>query len=442
MPNFTHPAVTSARPDRIPAAFARHGIHYGWVVVGVTFLVMLVSAGAASAPGVLLIPLQREFGWTAAEVSSSIGLRLALFGLMAPFAAALMNRFGVRAIVLTSLGLITLGMGLSVLMREVWQLVLLWGVVVGMGAGMTALVLAATVATRWFERRRGLVVGLLTANAAAGQLLILPLVAQMVEAVGWRGAVGLLCAFYVVAALVVLVLLRERPEDLGLAAYGADPAAAPPPPAQAGNMFAAPFVALRSASKVPLFWILFGTFFICGMTTNGLVQMHLIPLCNDFGIAATSAAGLLALMGIFDFVGTVASGWLSDRYSNRWLLFWYFGLRGLSLIYLANSDFDLWELSIFAIFYGLDWVATVPPTVRLVAKHFPGQSNLVFGWVFAGHQLGAGAAALAAGITRTSLGSYLPAFEAGGILCLVAALAVLMIGWRGPRRTPKLHAAA
>lgn len=208
--------MTSTRPDRIAAAFARHGIHYGWVVAGVTFLVMLVSAGAASAPGVLLVPLQREFGWTAAEVSSSIGLRLALFGLMAPFAAALMNRFGVRAIVLTSLGLITLGMGLSVLMREVWQLVLLWGVVVGMGAGMTALVLAATVATRWFERRRGLVVGLLTANAAAGQLLILPLVAQMVEAVGWRGAQtslgsylpafeagGILC---LVAALAVLMI--------------------------------------------------------------------------------------------------------------------------------------------------------------------------------------------------------------------------------------------
>ena len=441
MPNLSHHSVTRTRPDRIAAAFARRGIHYGWVVAGVTFLVMLVSAGAASAPGVLLVPLQREFGWTAAEVSSSIGLRLALFGLMAPFAAALMNRFGVRAIVLSSLGLITLGMGLSVLMREVWQLVVLWGVVVGVGAGMTALVLAATVATRWFERRRGLVVGLLTANAAAGQLLVLPLVAQMVEAVRRRGAVGLLCAFYVIAALVVLVLLRERPEDLGLAAYGADPAAARPPPVQ-GNMFAAPFVALRAASKVLLFWILFGTFFICGMTTNGLVQMHLIPMCNDFGIAATSAAGLLALMGVFDFVGTVASGWLSDRYSNRWLLFWYFGLRGLSLIYLANSDFDLWEWSIFAIFYGLDWVATVPPTVRLVAKHFPGRSNLVFGWVFAGHQLGAGAAALAAGITRTSLGSYLPAFQAGGILCLVAAVAVLTIGWRGPRRAATLHAPA
>lgn len=442
MPNLTDQSMTSGRPDRIAAAFARRGIHYGWVVAGVTFLVMLVSAGAASAPGVLLVPLQREFGWTAAEVSSSLGLRLALFGLMAPFAAALMNRFGVRAIVLTSLGLITLGMGLSVLMREVWQLVLLWGVVVGIGAGMTALVLAATVATRWFERRRGLVVGLLTANAAAGQLLILPVVAQMVEAVGWRGAVGLLCAFYVVAALVVLVLLREQPADVGLTAYGADPEAAPPPAVQAGNMFAAPFVALRAASRVPLFWILFGTFFVCGMTTTGLIQMHLIPMCSDFGIAATSAAGLLALMGVFDFVGTVASGWLSDRYSNRWLLFWYFGLRGLSLLYLANSDFDLWELSIFAIFYGLDWVATVPPTVRLVAKHFPGQSNLVFGWVFAGHQLGAGAAALAAGITRTSLGSYLPAFEAGGILCLVAAVAVLTIGWRGPRGTPRLHAAA
>lgn len=422
----------SAVSTWVARAAARRGVHYAWVVAGATFVTMLVTAGAAGAPGVLLVPLQKEFGWTAGEVSGAIGLRLALFGLAAPFAAALMNRFGVRAITLVSLAMITGGMGLSVLMRELWQLVLLWGVVVGIGAGLSALVLAATVATRWFERRRGLVVGLLTASSATGQLIVLPLLAQVVEAVGWRAAVGLMCVLYVAAAGLVFLLMRNEPSELGLRPYGAT-ADAPPRPAASGNLLVAPFAALRDASRVPLFWILFGTFFVCGATTNGLVQTHLIPLCGDLGIAATSAAGLLAIMGVFDFVGTIASGWLSDRYSNRWLLFWYYGLRGLSLVYLAQSDFSLVELSIFAVFYGLDWIATVPPTVKLVAKHFgPAQANLVFGWVFAGHQLGAGAAAFAAGLTRTSFGSYLPAFGAAGFLCFVAAVAVLLIGRSGP----------
>jgi MFS family permease len=415
---------------------ARRGIHYGWVVAGATFMVMLVTAGAAGAPGVLLVPLQKEFGWTAAQVSSSLGLRLALFGLTAPFAAALMNRFGLRAVVLASLGLITAGMGLSIFMTELWQLVALWGVAVGFGAGLTALVLAATVSARWFERRRGLVVGLLTASSATGQLIILPVMAAAVDAVGWRGAIGLMCCLYALAALAAALLLRNSPADVGLRPYGAlsDPAPAPP---QGANLFLAPFAALRDAAGKPVFWILFGTFFICGASTNGLVQMHLIPLCGDFGIAATRAAGLLALMGVFDFFGTIASGWLSDRYSNRWLLFWYYGLRGLSLIYLANSDFSLIGLAIFATFYGLDWIATVPPTVKLVAQHFgAGRANLVFGWVFAAHQIGAGTAALAAGITRTDVGSYLPAFFTAGVLCLGAALAALAIRPAGRKPVP------
>jgi predicted MFS family arabinose efflux permease len=414
--------------------FRRRRVHYAWVVAAATFLVMLVTAGAAGAPGVLLIPLQREFGWTAAEVSGAIGLRLALFGLVAPFAAAFMNRFGLRTVVLASLGLITLGMGLSVFMRELWHLVLLWGVLVGAGAGLTALVLAATVATRWFEHRRGLVVGLLTASSATGQLIVLPLLAQSVETMGWRATVIMMCALYMLAALVAAAFLRNSPSDVGLAAYGAtDPSPRAPPRAN-GSVFAAPFGALRSAARVPLFWIMFGTFFICGASTNGLVQMHLIPMCGDFGIAATSAAGLLALMGVFDFIGTVASGWLSDRYDNRKLLFWYYGLRGLSLIFLANSDFSIIGLSLFAVFYGLDWIATVPPTVKLIAQRFgAAQANLVFGWVFAGHQIGAGVAAFGAGAVRSSLGSYLPAFQTAGILCLLAALAVVLINRTGAR---------
>lgn len=419
----------------VAAALARRNVHYGWAVVGVTFLTMLVSAGAVGAPGVLLLPLQREFGWSTADISIALAIRLLLFGLMGPFAAALINRYGVKRMVLSSLTLVSGGLLLSLAMREVWQLILLWGFVVGFGTGLTAMVLGATVATRWFSRRRGLVVGLLTASSATGQLVFMPLLSMLTEQMGWRVALALLCGLLWVAALAVLALMRDRPSDLGLAAYGEEGAAtAPPPPA--GSVVAAALGALRDASKTRVFWVLFATFFICGASTNGLIQTHLIPLCVDFGVPEVRAASLLALMGVFDFVGTVASGWLSDRYDNRWLLFWYYGLRGLSLLFLPYSDFTLYGLSLFAVFYGLDWIATVPPTVRLTAERFGRErANLVFGWVFAGHQIGAACAAFGAGYARSTLDSYLPAFFIAGLLCLGAALLVPTLG-RAPAAKP------
>ncbi len=419
----------------VAAALARRNVHYGWAVVGVTFLTMLVSAGAVGAPGVLLLPLQREFGWSTADISIALAIRLLLFGLMGPFAAALINRYGVKRMVLSSLSLVSGGLLLSLAMREVWQLILLWGFVVGLGTGLTAMVLGATVATRWFSRRRGLVVGLLTASSATGQLVFMPLLSLLTEQMGWRVALALLCGLLWLAALAVLALMRDRPSDLGLAAYGEEGAAtAPPPPA--GSVVAAALGALRDASKTRVFWVLFATFFICGASTNGLIQTHLIPLCVDFGVPEVRAASLLALMGVFDFVGTVASGWLSDRYDNRWLLFWYYGLRGLSLLFLPYSDFTLYGLSLFAVFYGLDWIATVPPTVRLTAERFGRErANLVFGWVFAGHQIGAACAAFGAGYARSTLDSYLPAFFIAGLLCLGAALLVPTLG-RAPAAKP------
>ena len=418
----------------VAAALARRNVHYGWAVVGVTFLTMLVSAGAVGAPGVLLLPLQREFGWSTADISIALAIRLLLFGLMGPFAAALINRYGVKRMVLSSLSLVSGGLLLSLVMREVWQLILLWGFVVGFGTGLTAMVLGATVATRWFSRRRGLVVGLLTASSATGQLVFMPLLSMLTEQMGWRVALALLCGLLWVAALAVLALMRDRPSDLGLAAYGEEGAATAPPPA--GSVVAAALGALRDASKTRVFWVLFATFFICGASTNGLIQTHLIPLCVDFGVPEVRAASLLALMGVFDFVGTVASGWLSDRYDNRWLLFWYYGLRGLSLLFLPYSDFTLYGLSLFAVFYGLDWIATVPPTVRLTAERFGRErANLVFGWVFAGHQIGAACAAFGAGYARSTLDSYLPAFFIAGLLCLGAALLVPTLG-RAPAAKP------
>ena len=421
--------------SRLAAALARRRVHYGWMIAGVTFLTMLVTAGAVGAPGVLILPLQKEFGWQNAEISSALGIRFLLFGLMAPFAAALINRFGMRRIALSALLLIAAGLLLSLAMTRVWQLVLLWGVVIGLGTGLTALVLGVTVATRWFSTRRGLVTGLLTASSATGQLLFLPLVASISERLGWRPAVAMVCGALALTAFAVLAFMRDRPADVGQQPFGraaGDDAAnvAATIPAQI-----TPWHALRDASRTGVFWVLFGTFFICGASTNGLIQTHFIPLCADFGLPAVGAASVLAAMGMFDIVGTVGSGWLSDRYDSRWLLFWYYGLRGLSLMYLPFSDFTFYGLSLFALFYGLDWIATVPPTVKLTVARFGRErANLVFGWIFAGHQLGAATAAFGAGVSRTALLSYLPAFFAAGALCLIAAVLILTLGDRRERK--------
>jgi MFS family permease len=428
-------AAETAR-DPLARFFARRGIHYAWVIAAATFVISLTTAGAAGAVGVLMLPLQVEFGWSPAEVSGALGLRLALFGLVAPFAAALFNRFGLRTIITLSLAMIAGGMGFSVLVSQVWHLVALWGVVVGIGAGLTALVLSATVATRWFEKRRGLVVGILTASSATGQLIVLPVLSRIVETYGWREAILGMCVLFALAAILALVFMRNRPSDVGLRPFGAAPDAPVQPVPVQGNLFLAPFSALAEAVKRPVFWILAGAFFVCGASTNGLVQMHLIPMCGDYQIGVTDAAGLLALMGVFDFFGTIASGWLSDRFSSRTLLFWYYGLRGLSLIYLPISGFNPIALGVFAVFYGLDWIATVPPTVKLTAQAFgPARANLVFGWIFASHQLGAGFAALMAGVIRTELGTYTLAFQGAGMLCMFAALAAL--GARTQARQPK-----
>lgn len=400
----------------------RRHIHYGWVVMVVTFLTMLTTACALGAPGVLMPPLAREFGWTTAEISGALAVRLVLFGLIAPFAAVLMLRFGLKRVVGSALVLIVAGLGLSLMMGELWQLLLLWGIMVGCGAGMTAMVLGATVASRWFVERRGLVVGILAASSATGQLAFLPVIAAISEAAGWRMALVLVCALLAVALVMVLVFMRDRPDDVGLRAYGeTEPVAAPPAAA------VTPFGALREASRSGTFWVLFLTFFICGASTNGLIQTHFISFCGDFGMTAVTAASVLALMGVFDLFGTVGSGWLSDRYDPRWLLFIYYGLRGIALLFLPESTFTVMGLTPFAIFYGLDWIATVPPTLKLTAQRFGREkAGVVFGWIFAGHQLGAASIAFFAGWVRTAYDTYVYALLIAGGLCLIAAALSLM----------------
>ncbi|HYA73284.1 MAG TPA: MFS transporter [Roseiarcus sp.] len=402
--------------------FSRLGLHYGWAVVAITFATTLVTAGAMGLPGALILPLSREFGWNTEQISSALALRILLYGLMAPFAASLIDRYGLRRVILSAVFLIAAGLLLALKMNQVWHLVLLWGVVVGLGTGLTALVTSAIVATRWFSERRGLVLGILTASSATGQLVFLPLAAWLEQRYGWRAALVPTLIGLAFAGAAVLLFMADRPSDVGLEPYGecGRSARAAPPVGALG--------VLGEISGSGAFWILAATFFVCGLSTNGLIQTHFIALCSDYNVGAVAAASTLAMMGMFDFVGTIGSGWLSDRYDNRALLFVYYGLRGLSLLYLPGSSFSIYGLSLFAVFYGLDWVATVPPTARLTAQVFGRErAGVVFGWIFAAHMVGASFAAYGAGYSRSVLQTYLPAFYAAGALCLVAASLVWLI---------------
>jgi predicted MFS family arabinose efflux permease len=415
-------------------------LHYAWAVAGVTFAVLLVAAGIRSTPGVLLVPIEHGMGWSAATVSAAAALNIALFGLTGPFAAALMQTFGLRNTMMLGLATTATGIFAASLAVAPWQLILCWGVIAGVGLGMLAMVLAATVAKRWFVAQRGLVMGALTASTATGQLIFLPLLATVADQHGWRSATWMVGVAAIVAMIPVAFFIRDRPNDIGVLPYGATEAVPPPPASH--NPIVLAFTELGRASRSSSFWILAGTFFICGASTNGLIGTHFIAACGDHGIAQVTAASLLAVMGIFDLIGTTASGWLSDRVDNRLLLFMYYGLRGLSLFFLpAALGTGFGGLPVFAVFYGLDWIATVPPTVRLANKAFGVEASpLVFGWIAAAHQLGAGTVAFAAGALRSTTGSYSLAFEVSGILCIAAAFAVL--GLRGERRAPAALATA
>jgi sugar phosphate permease len=403
-------------------------LHYAWIIAVVTFVVLLITAGIRATPGLLMVPLEAEFGWSRTAISAAVAINIALFGLIGPFAASAMDRWGLRRLVLLALALLAVSVALTTQMHSQWQMTLLWGVCVGSGTGVTSMVLAAVVATRWFDARRGLVLGALSAANATGQLVFLPLLASVVERHGWRTAALIVSAGAAIVFVVVLILMRDRPKDIGLRPYGqeADTSSIVP------RVALAPFAALRMAIRSRAFWMLAGTFFVCGASTNGLIGTHLIAACHDYGIPQMRSAQLLAVMGIFDILGTTASGWLTDRYSSRHLLFGYYILRGLSLLYLpitlANGSAGL---GVFAVFYGLDWIATVPPTVRLTGEAF-GRENtgVVYGWIGASHQLGASLAAFGAGAIRTTLGDYRFAFWIAGVLCVLAGASFLTIGRR------------
>jgi len=414
------PGTTPER--RAPRA---HRVHRAWIVAAVAFVALIGAAGFRATPGVLIVPLQEEFGWSRAQISLAVTVNLLLFGLTAPFAAALMDRYGMRRVVTCALLLVAAGSAMTIFMTARWQLVLGWGILVGLGTGSMALVFAATVANRWFVRSRGLVTGVLTAGGATGQLIFLPILAVLAEDRGWRAAALVVALAALAVVPLVLLLLRDRPSDLGLLPYGGVPADVAPDRAEGVGPARRAIDGLTMAARTRAFWLLAGGFAICGASTNGLVGTHFIPAAHDHGMAGPTAAGLLALVGIFDVVGTIGSGWLTDRVDSRLLLGGYYALRGLSLLALPALFDESVQPSMlaFIIFYGLDWVATVPPTVALCRQVYgPEDGTVVFGWVFASHQVGAAIAAGLAGLARTSLGSYGIAWFAAGGLCLGAAV--------------------
>ncbi|MET0715780.1 MAG: MFS transporter [Mycetocola sp.] len=398
-------------------------VHPAWWVAGVAFLALLGAAGFRAAPGALMVPLHDEFGWSTSIMSLAVGINLLLFGLVAPFAAALMDRFGMRQIISAALFLVALGAAGSVFMTASWQLLVFWGLLIGTGTGSMALVLAATIANRWFVTRRGLVMGVLTAGSATGQLIILPPVAALAENTGWRPASLVIAVTALAVIPLVWLVVRDYPEDRHVLPYGADPSDYITPERSRGGAVARALEGLAFAVRHRAFWALAIAFAICGATTNGLIGIHFIPSAHDHGMSTVTAAGLLAAVGVFDIAGTIASGWLTDKFDSRKLLVAYYTFRGASLLLLPwlLSEHVHPSIIVFVVVYGLDWVATVPPTAALCRQIFGDRGTIVFGWVFAAHQIGAAIAAFGAGVIRDVFGTYTYAWWGGAALCVIAA---------------------
>lgn len=410
-------------------------VHPAWIVAGVAFLSLFAAAGFRGAPGALLIPLEHEFGWSMSTMSLAVSVNLILYGLVSPFAAALMDRYGIRRVVSVALLVVAIGAIGSTFITASWQLIVFWGVLIGGGTGSMALVLAATITNRWFTERRGLVMGILTAGQATGQLAILPPVAAIAENIGWRQASLLIAAVALAVIPLAAWLLRDFPEDRGVAPFGEDPETWRAPVRPRGGAAKRALDGLFTAAKSPIFWALAIAFAICGATTNGLIGVHFIPSAHDHGMPQATAAGLLAAVGVLDIIGTVASGWLTDRFDPRKLLAIYYGFRGLSLMALPwlLSDSIHVSMLIFIVVYGLDWVATVPPTMALCNRYFGDQATIVFGWVFAAHQIGAAFAAFGAGVIRDTFGEYTYAWWGGAAVCMIAVALSLLTKQRSTR---------
>ncbi|MER1998151.1 MAG: MFS transporter [Lysinibacillus sp.] len=409
--------------------------HYSWIILLVTFVAIITAGIIRSSAGVFIIPFEEQFGWNRSSISLAFAVSLFLYGVSGPFMAAFVDKYGLKRMMLGSMALLMVGLASTYVMQNEWQLLIIWGVVMGLGSGLFLTVLSTQIANRWFVKRRGLALGILTAATATGQLILLPILATLVEDYSWHAAITLILILSVLMLIVIALFMRNFPAEKGIAPYGGD-RIEEPYVVPVGNPFMNALRALGEGFKSKVFWLLAGSFFICGLSTSGLIGTHFISYCVSFGIPVVTAASLLSLMGVFDLIGTTASGWLSDRFDNRWLLFWYYSLRGLSLLALpaALASGSYTWLVVFAIFYGLDWIATVPPTVALARQEFGLQkSAMMYGWMVAFHQVGAGVAAYSGGVFFEAFGSYKLAFLLAGGFCLLASLFVIVI-----KKEPKL----
>ena len=403
--------------------------HYSWIILAVTFVSIIVAGIIRSASGVFIEPFEQDFGWSRPSISFAFAVSLFLYGFSGPFMAAFVEKFGLKRMMLGSMALLTFGLACTYVMKQEWQLILIWGVMIGIGSGLFLTVLSTQIANRWFVKRRGLALGILTAATATGQLILLPVLATLVSKYSWEAAVGLIFVLGLTMLIIIALFMRNYPRDLGVGPYGQD-TVQEESVALTGNPFKIAIDALWEGLRAKEFWLLAGSFFICGLSTSGLIGTHFISYCISFGIPVVTAAATLSLMGVFDLVGTTISGWLSDRFDNRWLLFWYYTLRGISLLMLPfalDSEMYGW-LMVFAIFYGLDWIATVPPTVGLARQRFGLQkSAMMYGWMVAAHQVGAAVAAYSGGVIYNVFGSYQWAFMLAGGFCFIASLFVVLI---------------
>jgi len=407
-------------------------LHPAWIVAGITFFTLFATAGFRSAPSVLILPLEEDLGWRRDVISAAVAVNVLFYGFTAPFAAALMERFTVRKVVMAALTTVGTGALGTIWMTQSWQFMFLWGVVVGIGTGSMALVFAATVANRWFVKKRGLVVGILTAAAASGQLVFLPGLSKLAVDPGWRTSSLVIALGAYLMVPLIYFFFKESPESINSKPYGAA-SDWQPPVLDKGNAAKNAIDSLKAAMKVRNFWYLSGSFFVCGLSTSGLIGTHFIPAAHDHGMPTTVAASLLALIGLFDVIGTIFSGYLTDRIDPRKLLFFYYGLRGLSLFLLPSILSSTLHPStlVFVIFYGLDWVATVPPTVLLCRQVLgPDKGAIIYGWVFAAHQVGGSIAALGAAILRVKFGDYASAFYITGLMCVITSYFVLQMSWK------------
>ncbi|SOC18236.1 sugar phosphate permease [Ureibacillus xyleni] len=411
-------------------------IHYSWIVLTVTFTSIIVAGIIRSSSGIFIDPFETEFGWGRPTISLAFAVGLLLYGFSGPFMAAFVDIFGLKKMMLYSMSILAIGLSLTFVMRSEWQLILIWGVMLGIGSGLFLTVLSTQVANRWFVKRRGLAVGILTAATATGQLVLLPVLASFVENYSWRAAIALIFVLSIAMLILIAIFMKSWPKDVGTTPLGQEDRVMEEPPVMNRNPFKMAINSLLEGLKVKEFWLLAGSFFICGLSTSGLIGTHFISYCVSFGIPLVTAASLLSLMGVFDLIGTTVSGWLSDRFDNRWLLFWYYLLRGISLLFLpfalAQGSY-IW-LVIFSIFYGLDWIATVPPTIGLARQRFGLQkSAMMYGWITAAHQVGAGVAAFSGGVVYKIFDSYMWAFLFAGGFCLLGSLFVLLIKKQNPK---------